>query len=598
MTTISNDPAGYYNNILQVTENEISHLTRRAAMVSWARLMIVIIACGGAWWLWGDTQAVTALVIVCVVLFLALVKLHNRLFSALEMQRALKQVATDNLRRMKLDLDGIDGGTEYVDAHHPYSYDLDLFGNRSLFALMNATATHSGRERLARNLQKPENVGVDIEQRQKAVAELAAMPDFMTRFQALGIVARNAGKATDSGAPSLRPVNLQWWQRAAAYLFPVAILMLIILALAGLDVAIYIETAATASILTAAAGSKMVGRIHAEVERVVNRISIYHDLLDETERRQFASPLLQQLQQRLGTGDEKSSDITRKLSQLLSNLDQRYNWLSYILLNTLLQWDYRQMLNVSKWAKHYAGKIDEWDDVLGNIDELCALASFTFCNPSYVFPAIDREGKVIIEAKQLGHPLIARDRCVCNDVSAMTAGNFMIVTGANMAGKSTYLRTVGVNYLLALVGAPVFAAEMVVSRASLFTGLRTTDSLSDGESYFFAELRRLQTIVTRATAGERMLIILDEILKGTNSADKQKGSLALVGKLVGMNIAGIIATHDLVLGTLADRFPGRVFNRCFEAEIDGDNLHFDYTLHPGIARNLNAYFLMQHMGIV
>ena len=139
---------------------------------------------------------------------------------------------------------------------------------------------------------------------------------------------------------------------------------------------------------------------------------------------------------------------------------------------------------------------------------------------------------------------------------------------------------------------------MVVSRASLFTGLRTTDSLSDGESYFFAELRRLQTIVTRATAGERMLIILDEILKGTNSADKQKGSLALVGKLVGMNIAGIIATHDLVLGTLADRFPAQVFNRCFEAEIDGDTLRFDYTLHHGIARNLNAYFLMQHMGIV
>ena len=139
---------------------------------------------------------------------------------------------------------------------------------------------------------------------------------------------------------------------------------------------------------------------------------------------------------------------------------------------------------------------------------------------------------------------------------------------------------------------------MKIGIASLFTGLRTTDSLGDGESYFFAELRRLQSIVQRAEAGERLLVILDEILKGTNSADKQKGSLALVGKLVKMNVAGIIATHDLVLGTLADRFPGRVFNRCFEAEIDGDTLHFDYKLHDGVARNLNAYFLMQHMGIV
>ncbi len=600
MTDTDNIIAKNYNSISQSAQNEITRLSRLAAMVSWTRLAIVVIACVGTWWLWGDTGAVTALIAICVVLFLVLVKLHNHLFSALEMQRALKQVAADNLRRIDLDLDGLDGGDEYIDTHHPYSYDLDLFGPQSLFSLINTTATHSGRERLARNLQNPENVIPDIELRQEAVASLAAMPHFMIRMQALGIVARNAGKetGTSGGAASLQPVRLKWWQRVAMYLFPSAILVLIILALAGFDVAIYIETVAVASILTAAAGSKTVGRLHTDVERVVNRISIYHDLLNEIEQTEFKSPLLQQLQRRLGTGDEKSSDITRKLSRLLSNLDQRYNWLSYILLNTLFQWDYRQMQNVAKWAERYAGKLDEWDDVLGNIDELCALATFSFHNPGYIFPIIDHEGKVIIEAKQLGHPLIAHDRCVCNDVSTLSAGNFMVVTGANMAGKSTYLRTVGVNYLLALVGAPVFATKIIISPAALFTGLRTTDSLSDGESYFFAELRRLQTIVTRATAGERMLIILDEILKGTNSADKQKGSLALVGKLVGMNIAGIIATHDLVLGTLADRFPGRVFNRCFEAEIDGNNLHFDYTLHPGIARNLNAYFLMQHMGIV
>ena len=600
MDTSYNNPTEYYNNVAQAARRETMRLSRQVALVSWTRLAVVLLAIGGAWCFWGDTQVVATLIASCVVLFLLLVKLHNRLFAALEMQRALEQVAADNLQRIALDLNDLDGGEEYIDARHPYSYDLDLFGPRSLFALLNATATGSGRELLARNLQNPANVADAIEQRQEAVNELSSMPDFTTRLQALGIVAGvGRNKKTDDARNTAPKVKLQWWQRAAIVLFPTAIIALVILAIIGFDVAIYIETAAVASLLTAAAGAKMVGRLHTSVEHVVNHISIYHDLLHEIEEHNFSSPLLQELQQRLGNENEKSSAIMRRLSRLLANLDQRYNWLSYILLNTLLQWDYWQASNVARWMERYADKLGEWDTTLAHIDELCSLATFSFCNPSFAFPVICRDPHgVIIEATRLGHPLLHRDRCVCNDVSAMSAGNFMVVTGANMAGKSTYLRTVGVNYLLAMVGAPVFAGNMTVGPASLFTGLRTTDSLGDGESYFFAELRRLQSIVERAAAGERMLIILDEILKGTNSADKQKGSLALVGKLVGMNIAGIIATHDLVLGSLADRFPERVFNRCFEAEINGDTLHFDYTLRPGIAQNLNAYFLMQHMGIV
>ncbi len=593
------DPVEYYTGVERDAAREIAIGQRRVAAVSWARLVVVLTAIAGTWWLWGNVQAVTVLLLVCVVLFLALVKLHNRLFGALSMQQAIKQVATDGMKRISRQLDGLDGGDEYIDSRHCYSYDLDVFGRRSLFALINSTATPSGRERLARNLRNTGDVAGDIELRQEAVKELATMPDFLVRLQALGIIARdNDGKADADGQETVASVKLQWWQRVAVYFFPAVILLLVILALAGLDVAVYIETVAVVSLLAAAIGSKAVGRLHDGVEKIVNSISIYHDLLSEIEQRQFSASLLRQLQQRLGSGGEKSSVIAKKLARLLANLDQRYNWLSYVLLNILLQWDYRQAGNVLRWMARYSSKLDEWREVLGCIDELCALATFSFGNPRYVFPAIDRKGQVIVEARGLGHPLIAVGKCVCNDVDAMGSGNFMVVTGANMAGKSTYLRTVGVNYLLALVGAPVYASAMTVGVATLFTGLRTTDSLSDGESYFFAELRRLQSIVTRAASGERMLVILDEILRGTNSADKQKGSLALVGKLVGMNIAGIIATHDLVLGSLADRFPGKVFNRCFEATICDGTLNFDYTLHSGIAKNLNAYFLMQHMGIV
>lgn len=588
----------YYTAVGDAATAEMARLKRHIAAVSWARLVVALAAIAGVWLLWGDVQAVTIMLVASATVFLALVKLHDRLFGRMSMQKAMKQVAVDDLHRTRLELDGLDGGDEYIDTRHAYSYDLDLFGRRSVFALLNATATPGGRDRLARNLIDTSRVTADIESRQEAVAELSAMHDFRTRLQALGIVARDSD-TTATGQVGQLQVKLHVWQRVAVYMFPAAMAVLIVLAIAGAEVAVYIETVALLSLLSAAAGAKQVGRIHADVEKVVSSISVYHNLLAEIEQHRFSSPLMQQLQGRLGCDEEKSSVITGKLSKLLANLDQRYNWLSYVLLNILLQWDYRQVWNVEKWLNRYSPKLAEWRDVLACTDELCALATFAFCCRCDVLPSIDRQNDgIVIEARNLGHPLIPGDRCVCNDVRTMTAGNFMVVTGANMAGKSTYLRTVGVNYLLALIGAPVRAAEMKIGVASLFTGLRTTDSLGDGESYFFAELRRLQSIVQRAEAGERLLVILDEILKGTNSADKQKGSLALVGKLVKMNVAGIIATHDLVLGTLADRFPGRVFNCCFEAEIDGDTLHFDYKLHDGVARNLNAYFLMQHMGIV
>lgn len=591
--------AEYYTAVGDAATAEMARLKRRIAAVSWTRLAVVVAAIAAAWAVWGNAPMLMSTLVAATVVFLLLVKFHNRLYGRMYMQQAFRQVAVDNLHRVGLELDGLDGGEEYIDTRHAYSYDLDLFGRKSVFSLLNATATPGGRDRLARNLIDTSRVTSDICRRQEAIAELASMHDFRTRLQALGIVAR--GNDAKAGGDALPPqVKLCPWQRVATYLFPMAMAVLVVLAIAGIDVAVYIETVALLSLMSAAAGAKRVGRIHADVEKLVNGISVYHNLLAEIEQHRFSSPLMRQLQQRLGSDGEKSSEIAGKLSKLLSNLDQRYNWLSYVLLNILLQWDYRQVWNVEKWLNRYSSKLDEWRDVLACTDELCSLATFSFCSRCDVFPAIDTAGEegIVIEARKLGHPLIPGDRCESNDVRSMSAGNFMVVTGANMAGKSTYLRTVGVNYLLALIGAPIRAAEMKIGIASLFTGLRTTDSLGDGESYFFAELRRLQAIVQRAEAGERLLVILDEILKGTNSADKQKGSLALVGKLVKMNVAGIIATHDLVLGTLADRFPGRVFNCCFEAEIDGDTLHFDYKLHDGVARNLNAYFLMQHMGIV
>ena len=591
------NPARYYEGIKADAASELSRLSKLSAAVSVARLAIVVAAIACIWAWWGEAVLVGSTLAVGVVLFLVLVIKHNKLFGKIAMQKALNRVATDNMRRINLELDTLDGGGEYVNPRHEYSYDLDLFGQRSIFTLLNSTATKGGERLLAGSLVKPELSAVEILKRQEAIKELAGMESFRIRFQALGLVAKGDNETDmDMSACNFANCKLRQWQTVSIFLFPSVLAILVVMAVLGLDVSIGIETCAVLSLVVASLGSKKVGQLHDSVDKVVNTVSIYHNLLSEIENGRFESELMMEFQSRLRTGDELASEASRKLAKLLSNMDQRYNWLSYLVLNILLQWDYRQARNVERWIARHEGMIGRWHDVLCKVDELCALATFAFNNPSYTFPKID--GHVIIAASRMGHPLIDAKRCVRNDVGHMECGNFLVVTGANMAGKSTYLRTVGVNYLLALIGAPVCAIDMIFTPAHLFTGLRTTDSLNDNESYFFAELRRLQTIINRAEHGERMLVILDEILKGTNSADKQKGSLALVRKLVKMNVAGIIATHDLVLGNLADEFPGMVSNRCFEAEIKDDTLKFDYKLHEGVAHNLNAYFLMQRMGIV
>ena len=253
-------------------------------------------------------------------------------------------------------------------------------------------------------------------------------------------------------------------------------------------------------------------------------------------------------------------------------------------------------MQIERWRSRYASLLPDWLDAVGGVDALCSLAAFAYNNPDYAWPEIASE-PFVLEASRMGHPLMSREKCVRNDVDVPSKPFFLIITGANMAGKSTYLRTIGVNYLLACIGAPVCAERMKLYPAHLVTSLRTSDSLNDNTSYFFAELKRLKLIIDKLKAGEELFIILDEILKGTNSTDKQKGSMALIRQLMRLKADGIIATHDLALGTLADSFPDNIRNYSFEADIAGGELTFAYRLRAGVAQNMNACFLMTKMGI-
>jgi DNA mismatch repair ATPase MutS len=315
------------------------------------------------------------------------------------------------------------------------------------------------------------------------------------------------------------------------------------------------------------------------------------------EQQKYSSQRMQEQKAALMQGSHSASSAIRELARISNAYDIRLNLLGGFLMNVFLLWDIRQSIRLEKWQKKYKDLLPGWFSVLGEVDACISLAGYSYNNPDFIFPEILEADDIQIEAEQMGHPLIHVRKRVCNNFSVNGWGDFTILTGANMAGKSTFLRTLGVNMLLASCGAPLCAKTMTITPVMLVTSIHTIDSLADNESYFYAELKRLKMIIDMLKEGRQIFIILDEILKGTNSRDKQSGSRALVEQLVFLDAAGLIATHDLSLGELEARFPKHVRNKCFEVNIEKDQLTYDYLLKNGIAQNMNATILMEKMGI-
>jgi DNA mismatch repair ATPase MutS len=293
----------------------------------------------------------------------------------------------------------------------------------------------------------------------------------------------------------------------------------------------------------------------------------------------------------------KPGKVIRQLSKLLNMMDSNLNLLVSVIMNGLVMFNIHVLLAVEKWRIKNRSQVPVWFEVMAEIDALSSLGNFAFNNPQYIYPVPVTDGFQFI-AEKIGHPLIPKESCVTNDIEIVGWNQFRIITGANMSGKSTFLRTIGVNMLLAMTGAPVFASRLTFYPIEIHSSIRTNDSLARRESYFYAELKRLKEIITELESGRQKLILLDEILKGTNSSDKQTGSIALIKQLMKYKLAGLFATHDLALGDLIKHYPDNIRNLCFEIHIAGDKMEIDYKLSPGVCRNLNASFLMKNMGII
>lgn len=491
-----------------------------------------------------------------------------------------------------------DGGIEFNDSDHIFTADLDVFGNDSLFQALNRTATFSGKSRLASWLKTPLQNRQEIVSRQEAVAEVAEMPEWRIYLRSHGMDAGEEKKDLELLYDWLvsEPLFTSFFFRIAPILIPIASFTATSCFILGIIPAQLFLLYLVIPMAVTGFHTKAVNRRHVMLSKKVELLQKYSIRFRMIEDAGFSSEYLTALVKKLKSGTLPASSGIQKLGKITASLDTRLNILAGFVLNVYLLWDIRQMRRLEHWQKEHRESLPLWFDVLADTESLASLGSLTYANPGFVFPDIVTDRFVIL-AENAGHPLIPARHRINNYISVTHRRQFNVVTGANMAGKSTYLRTVGVNMVLALTGAPVCATSFVCYPAPVYTSLRTTDSLSTNQSYFYAELLRLKDLIDRLNRGEELFVLLDEILKGTNSADKQAGSKALLTQLIGLGAAGFIATHDLELGKLFNSFPEDVINYCFEAEIAGEELHFDYKLKQGIAQNMNATFLMRQMGI-
>jgi DNA mismatch repair ATPase MutS len=445
----------------------------------------------------------------------------------------------------------------------------------------------------------PYEISDEIKSRQKAISELSSKLEWRQEFMAHGF-GKSLEKEDIEGL-------LKWLNdktrflsspvlKIAIWFFPALALTSLLLLITGFLHYSVFAGFFLLNLLLVLKEIRNTGRIHILVSKKYEFLSSLSRLLSSFEKETFKATILCEIKNKISIGDLCAVNRIKKLSRIIQSFDSRLNLLVGFVLNGLLLWDFHCIRSLEKWKQKSKGQFPEWLKQVGEIDALISLANFAFNNPGYSYPELSG-GKTIFFASTIGHPLINPDKRICNDFLISEQGKVFIITGANMAGKSTFLRTVAVNFILALIGSPVCAHKLIFTPLKLFTSMRTTDSLSQNESYFYAELKRLKTLKTKLEEGEKILFILDEILKGTNSVDKSNGSKLFMKRIIDLGGTGLIATHDTSLGEMENEFPGIIINKCFEIEIDGENINFDYRLQEGITKKMNAALLMKQMGI-
>jgi DNA mismatch repair ATPase MutS len=587
-----------YKSKVTLFTSELSKINTKYNSISLLRLLSILLFLVSVYYYFQQSEMLWSfLAVLFLFAFVFLMRIHSKLQFKRKINQALLSVNIEEISFLERKNNPFEEGAEFIDFHHPYAYDLDIFGSHSLFQYLNRTATFIGKKTLATALlDKSSNE--EILANQEAIAELTQKIDWRQEFLAFA-------KVTNDSESSYKTL-LQWstfnseslpkWLVFFSYASPLLFVAIFASYLVTSNL-VLLNSLSYLFILNLIVLGRFLKRIQLEIANSYNIdkvIGQYGMLLEKIEAEQFTSKKLVDLQQKLKFKTENASIHFKKLSELFSKNDSIANLITSVLFNGTFLFNLHVLKALLQWKKEHAEALEDWLAVIGEFEKLNSLANFSYNNPDFVNPILNSDFK--IDFSNLSHPLLNPETRVGNEVS-FHPESFMILTGSNMSGKSTFLRSLGINMVLAGTGSVVCASVAHVHPLPVLVSMRLSDSLSDSESYFFAEIKRLKQIMDGLEVGPAF-VLLDEILRGTNSDDKRNGTIEVLKKVIAKKAIGAIATHDIEVCLTTNDYPEILTNQCFEVEIQNDDLHFDYKLREGICQNKSATFLMKKMEII
>lgn len=586
----------YYEEELLREKEVLKKLEQQLNLTTLGRLISFALLAGGVlfWW-FRDEKGALYLGIPGLFLFVFFILRQLRLKSEKQYRAKLQLLLEQEIQSLLGIYQQFRDGSEFHDPSHPFSADLDLFGPFSFFQYLNRSTTPEGYRILAQMLTS--NDCIEIPSKQEAIRELSLKDAWQRAFRARALTVENQQlpfKVTKSvDALSADPVGHRIWITG----FQVISIILLVTSSLGWVSGKVTGLWFVLGLILSATYFKRANALSAVGSSCQELLRQYHPLLKLMEEEHFQSAQLSALINKLkNTSGISASSQLQKLSRAFDALDQRNNMIVGILGNGFFLMDRHNGQRISSWIRLHRTELHDWLEAVSKMDAWVSLGNYAFNHPDHQYPVIPgKSDSVQFQVKALSHPLIPIAKRVNNDFS-MENHTFSVITGANMAGKSTFLRSIGLFVVMANTGLPTCCESATYQPIPLLSSMRTSDDLHREASYFFAELERLQMIV-RKLEKRTYFVILDEILKGTNSLDKAEGSRKFVKKIADLGACGLIATHDLSLCTLEKEDP-RILNYFFEAYIREDQLSFDYKIKRGICQNMNASFLMKKMGIV
>ena len=598
MNTVENSTT-FYNRRITELEQILQQLYNKRKLLGWLRFGILVFTFFAAYLIWNSgTAHIITTIIAGIAAFLFVVSKDSDNKSAIENYEALLAINKQEIEYSKGNYFDRYDGKNLEPIIHAYAADLDLFGKASLYQFVNRCNAEKAKELLATRLLEPFSKR-NILQQQEAAKELTTKPEWRQQLQAYGnqqqITLQTEKRVLSWLNEPEKHFTQSYWE-ALRFLFPVITLSTLLFYFLGIINTTIFSFLVFVFYLISLSLSKKISETYNLLSRIVPEISVLFNQLNWFEKETFNSNLLVSLQKELQHDNLQASQEIAHLKSILNRFDVRLNVFAFILLNTFLLWDLQQFITLKKWKEKNKKVVPKWFTTIAEIEVTNTIATLAFNHQDWVYPTIS-DDHFTLSGEEIGHPLIPSTQRINNSFSIAGTAKVDLITGSNMAGKSTFLRSLGINMILAYAGAPVCAKSFTLSISRLMSSMRITDNLAENTSTFYAELKKLKSIIDEVNKHENLFILLDEILRGTNSLDRHTGSAALIKQLIKEKAVALIATHDVELAKLENDYPSNIANYHFDVQVAGEELYFDYKLKHGICTSLNASILMKKIGI-